>query len=139
MRLYSVAIAALAIGSSRKWLDNVLSHFPVRDVATEKRGVARRISHRALLQLALARELHVELGVGVRDALTVADDLLLADGATVSRGGHLRVTLSRATLEREVAERLLDALESAPTPRRGRPAHSAAESSTYVVSPARTS
>ena len=92
MRLYGVAIAALAIGSSQKWLDNVLSHFTVWGVATEKRGVSRRIPHRALLQLALARELHVELAVGVRDALSLADELLLADGGAVSRGGHLRVT-----------------------------------------------
>jgi hypothetical protein len=125
LRLYSVAIAALAIGSSQKWLDNVLSHFTVWGVATEKRGVSRRIPHRALLQLALARELHVELAVGVRDALSLADELLLADGGAVSRGGHLRVTLNRGTLEREVTERLQDALESAPTPRRGRPARSA--------------
>ena len=122
MRLYSVAVASLAIGSSQKWLDNVLSHFPVPDVATEKRGVARRITHRALLQLALTRELHVELGVGVRDALALADELLAADDGAVSRGGHLRVTLNRATFERELSARLLDALEFAPAPRRGRPA-----------------
>lgn len=122
MRLYSVSIAALAIGSSQKWLDNVLSHFPVPDVAVRKRGVARRIPHRALLQLAVTRELHVELGMGVRDALFLASELLASDGDSVSRGGHLRVTLNRAALERELSSRLLDALESAPAPRRGRPA-----------------
>ncbi len=122
MRLYSVAVAALAIGSSPKWLDNVLSHFTVPDVATKKRGIARRIPHRALLQLALTWEVHVELGMGVRDALALADELLAAGDASVSRGGHLRVTLNPATLERRLSARLLDALESAPAPRRGRPA-----------------
>ena len=121
MRLYSVSIAALAIGSSQKWLDNVLSHFPLPDVAIEKRGVARRIPHRALLHLALTRELHVRFGMGVRDALALAGELLDANGASVSHGGHVRVALNRATLEQELSARLLDALESAPTPRRGRP------------------
>ena len=68
MRSYSVAVAALAIGSSQKWLDNTLSHFPVPQVSSEKRGVARRIPHGALVHLALARDLHESLGLGVRRA-----------------------------------------------------------------------
>lgn len=121
MRSYSVAVSALVINAPLKWLDNLLSHFPVLDVGTERRGVARRIPHSALLRLALARELHVELGVGVRDALALATELLAAGDAAVSRGGHLRVTFDRLALERAVSERLRDVLESAPTPRRGRP------------------
>jgi len=122
MRSYSVAISALATGAPHKWLDNVLSHFPVPDVTMERRGVARRVPHSALLHLALTRTLHVELGLGVRDALSLAADLLAGDGHAVSRGGHLRVTFDRPGLERAVSQRLRDALESAPAPRRGRPA-----------------
>lgn len=130
MRSYSVAVSALVINAPIKWLDNLLSHFPIQEVNAERRGVARRIPHSALLRLALARELHIELGVGVRDALALAAELLAADAATVSPGGHLSVTFDRPALERVVSERLRDALESAPTPRRGRPprrlgAHSA--------------
>jgi hypothetical protein len=121
MRLYSVAVSSLAIGVPHKWLDNLLSHLPVPGVSSERRGVARRIPHHALLQLALTHELHVQLGLGVRDALTLAADLLTADDATVSRGGQLRVSFDRPALERTLDERLRDALESAPTPRRGRP------------------
>jgi len=123
LRSYSVAVSALVIGAPLKWLDNLLSHFPVPEVGSERRGVARRIPHSALLRLALARELHVELGVGVRDALILAAELLTADDAVVSRGGHLRVTFDRSALERTLSARLRDALESAPTPRRGRPPH----------------
>jgi hypothetical protein len=47
--------------------------------------------------------------------------LLAADGDAVSRGGHLRVTFDRPELERTTSQRLRDALESAPAPRRGRP------------------
>jgi hypothetical protein len=63
----------------------------------------------------------VELGIGVRDALVVAAELLIASDDAVPRGGHLRVTFDRPALERTVSERLRDTLESAPAPRRGRP------------------
>lgn len=122
MRSYSVAVSSLAIGVPHKWLDNLLSHFPVHGVSANRRGVARRIPHSALLQLALTRELHLELGLGVRDALALATDLLATHDATVSRGGQLRVSFDRPALERAVGERLREALESAPAPRRGRPA-----------------
>lgn len=121
MRSYSVAISSLAIGAPGKWLDNVLSHFSVPDVHILRRGVARRVPHSALLHLALTRTLHVQLGLGVRDALVLAAELLAADGDAVSRGGHLRVTFDRRELEQTTMQRLREALESAPAPRRGRP------------------
>lgn len=121
MRSYSVAVSSLAIGAPHKWLDNLLSHFPLPDVGSERRGIARRIPHSALLRLALTRELHLELGLGVRDALALARELLASSEGAVSRGGHLRVTCDRRALEQSVANRLRDALESAPAPRRGRP------------------
>lgn len=121
MRSYSVAVSSLAIDAPVKWLDNVLSHFVVPDVGMERRGIARRIPHSALLHLALTRALHLELGIGVRDALALAAELFAADDGTVSRGGHLRVTCDLSALERSVSARLREALESAPAPRRGRP------------------
>ena len=121
MRSYSVAVSSLAIDAPQKWLDNLLSHFTVPDISSERRGVARRIPHATLTHLALTRELHRELGIGVRDALALAGKLLASDDGIVSRGGHLRVTCDRLALERRVDDRLRDALESAPAPRRGRP------------------
>ena len=121
MRSYSVAVSSLAIDAPLKWLDNLLSHFPVPEVDAERRGVARRIPYSALLRLALTRELHVALHIGVRDALRLAEELLAATNDTVSRGGQLRVSFDRPSFERELADRLREALESAPTPRRGRP------------------
>jgi hypothetical protein len=73
------------------------------------------------MQLALARDLHVEIGLSVRDALRLAAELLVADGRAVHVSGHVRVTFDRVGLERALDARLRDALESAPTPRRGRP------------------
>ena len=121
MRSYSVAISSLIIDAPHKWLDNLLSHFPLPEIGSDRRGVARRIPHLALVRLALTRELHVTLGIGVRDALALASELLASDDGVVSRGGHLRVTFDRPALERSLSARLHDALETAPTPRRGRP------------------
>ena len=135
MRSYSVAVSSLAINAPIKWLDNLLSHFAVPDVGMERRGVARRIPHSAVLYLALTRELHLEFGLGVRDALVLAGELLAADDGTVSRGGHLRVTCDRPSLERSVSARLRDALEFAPAPRRGRPARPSQSSSAHQAQP----
>lgn len=121
MRSYSVAVSSLAIDAPQKWLDNLLSHFPIPDVDSKRRGVSRRIPHSALIRLALTRDLHFALGIGVRDALVLAGEILESDSGTVSCGGHLRVTCDRLLLEQHVDRRLRDALESAPTPRRGRP------------------
>ena len=121
MRFYDVAMAALAIGAPQKWVDNLLSHHDVPNVVAARRGVARRIPHSALLHLALARDLHVEIGVSVRDALRLAAQLLGTDDRPVHESGHVRVTFDRDGLERSLDARLRDALESAPTPRRGRP------------------
>ena len=121
MRSYDVAIAALAADAPQKWVDNLLSQHTVPDVVMEKRGIARRISYRALIRLALVRELHIALGMSVRDALLLAGSLVEPSGGGVYVRGHLRVTVDRPALERAVNERLREALESAPTPKRGRP------------------
>jgi hypothetical protein len=114
-------VAALAIDAPQKWVDNLLSHHDVPDVVTARRGVARRIPHSALLHLALARDAHVEIGLSVRDALRLAAQLLAGDHDAAYESGHLRVSVDRAGLERALAARLREALESAPAPRRGRP------------------
>jgi hypothetical protein len=98
-----------------------LSHHYVPDVVIARRGISRRIPHSALLHLALTRDLHVELGMSVRDALRLAAALLAADDDAVHESGHLRVTFDRSGLEGALRARLGEALESAPTPRRGRP------------------
>jgi hypothetical protein len=121
VRLYDVAVAALAIEAPRKWVDNLLSHHEVPDVLLARRGVSRRIPHSALLHLALARELHVELGMSVRDAVHLAATLLAGGEGAVHESAHLRVTFDRPGFERAIRARLSAALESAPTPRRGRP------------------
>lgn len=121
MRSYDVTVAALAINAPRKWTDNLLSQHDVPHVVMMRRGIARRVPHAALLRLALVRELHVRIHIGVRDALALADSLLDPARMDVHQSGHVRVTFDRTGLCREIDDRLRDALESAPTPPRGRP------------------
>ena len=121
MRSYDVAIASLAVDAPLKWTDNLLSQHRLPDVVSERRGVARRISYSGLVRLALIRQLHVELALGVGDAVRVADQLLDSGGTGVHESGHLRLTVDRPALERALDLRLAEVLESAPAPRRGRP------------------
>lgn len=121
MRTYSVAVASLAIDAPQKWTDNAISQHAVAGVASARRGIARRVPRTALVLLAITRELHRALGLGVRDALALAGELLDREGDGVVRRGTLSLSCDRAALERAMDARLRDALESAPTPRRGRP------------------
>ena len=119
MRSYSVAMASLAIDAPPRWTDNVLSQYHISGIVLERRGVARKIPHSALLELALIRELNVTLNLGVREAVGIAAALWAHAGE--QQFGVLHLSFDRAGLGRAVERRLRDALESAPAPRRGRP------------------
>lgn len=121
MRSYSVAIAALAVGAPAKWTDNLLAQHEIPEVAHRRRGVARGVSWQALVRIALIRELHERLGSGVREAVSLADKLLASPRGQPVSAGAVSLGLDRDAFERDLHTRLKDALESAPTPRRGRP------------------
>lgn len=121
MRLYDLAVTTLAIGAPRKWTDNVLSHHAIPGVLRARQGVARRLPYESVIRLALIRQLHADLGVGVRDAVRIAERFLDSGQPRVLEIGELRLTLDVDALRRKLDERLALALESAPSPRRGRP------------------
>lgn len=120
MPAYSIAMAALAINAPIKWTDNAVSQNSADGIVSVRRGIPRRVSRAGLLLLALARELHVELGLGVADALAKAARLVEARHGTI-RLGHLTVVADMEALQRDLDRRVAEALESAPVPRRGRP------------------
>jgi hypothetical protein len=119
MRSYSVAVTSLAIDAPPKWTDNILSQYDIPGILLERRGVARRIPHTALLELALIRELNITLNLGIREAVGIAAALWAHEGE--QQFGVLHLSFDRAELGRTVERRLREALESAPAPRRGRP------------------
>ena len=125
MRLYSIAVASLTIDAPVKWTDNLIAHHVIQDVRSRTRGVARGVSWAGLVRIALVRELHVALGCGVREAVALSDALLLASPGNLKVGRWSTLAFDRRVLEQDLQRRLAEALESAPRPRRGRPARRA--------------
>jgi hypothetical protein len=103
-----------------KWLDNTLSHISVPGVQQEKQGVARRITIDGLLILAVATVLIRELGIPLAGAIGIAGRLTANGGQYASPQG-VSLQLNLKTLRAGLLERLENAVEMAPVPRRGRP------------------
>lgn len=119
MRAYDPGLAALALDVDPKWLDNTISLHDVPGVVREARGVTRRLSMRALVVLALVRDLQRELGVPIARAVPLARRLL--DAPRVPAGPLLTVAADLSAVERFIAERLAAAVERFVPRRRGRP------------------
>jgi hypothetical protein len=103
-----------------KWLDNTLSHHRVSGILQKRQGVARRLTIDGLLTLSVAIALIKDLAIPLLAALLVADKLIRNGGRYTSPEGiDIRVDLE--TLGAGLLERLENAVEIAPVPRRGRP------------------
>jgi len=119
-RAYTIATAALVIGTSVKWLDNVLSHHKVLGISQRRQGIARRLTVEGLAVLALMLLLIQDLGLPTARAIAVAEDIAKHGGRYASPQG-LNVQLDIATFRARLLERLESAVEIAPVPKRGRP------------------
>ena len=119
-RLYTITTAALTLGTSMKWLDNVLSHNRVSGVAQQRQGVSRRLTVDALVGLAVVILLVRELGLPIAKAIAVAENLAKNEGRYVASRG-LVLTLDLSSFRTDLLERLENAVEIAPVPKRGRP------------------
>jgi len=120
-RAYTIATAGLALGIPVKWLDNTLSHHQIRGIHQEHQGVARRLTIEGLLTLAIASLLINELGVTLASALELAQGISMSDGIHTSPAG-VRIQLDLEALKVRLLEQLANAVEIAPSPKRGRPA-----------------
>jgi len=120
-RAYTIAAAALALDMPLKWLDNVLSHNQVRGIHQSRQGVARRLTIEGLLILTIATLLTRDLGVPLASALELAQRMAVSDGTYTSPAG-VRIQLHLEALKARLLERLANAVEIAPSPKRGRPA-----------------
>jgi hypothetical protein len=119
-RAYTIATAALTLGMPIKWLDNTLSHIRVSGVQQERQGVARRLTVEGLLILAIAILLINELGMPLASAIKLAEELASNRGRYVSPEG-LALQLNLDSVSAGLLERLENAVEIAPIPKRGRP------------------
>jgi hypothetical protein len=119
-RAYTLATAALTLRVQAKWLDNTLSHIRVPGVKQERQGVARRITIDGLLILSIAALLIHELSMPLAPAIRIAAGLSRNGGEHTTREGvWIRLNLER--VRSMLLERLENAVEIAPLPRRGRP------------------
>ena len=119
-RAYTIATAALALGTSTKWLDNTLSHYRVAGVVQQKQGIARRVTIDGLLALSVTLALVGEFGATVVSAISVAERLVAAGGRYESPYG-VKIELNLHHFRNRLLEKLEHAVEVAPLPRRGRP------------------
>jgi hypothetical protein len=123
---YDLATTAFAVAAPRKWVDNLVSHHELRGITSRKRGVSREFSFEGVVLISLVRALCVDLGMPIRRAAEIAG-AMAGSGKDHAAFRSLRLpyalvlSLDADALIRRVRERLLDAVESAPRPRRGRP------------------
>lgn len=124
-RVYDIAVAALALGVDRKWIDNLTAQHSIPGTEHFARGVPRRLSMRTLVTAALVRDLSRELGVPVTRGVELAVAFVRGQVATAPEARRLSSTITLsidiAALEREIEARLLSAMETAVPRRRGRP------------------
>ena len=121
MPTYHIDIAGLVAGADQKWVDNLISRFPVDGVERSTHGVSRRISTPAVRQIVLARRLVTALGVQVGAAVALANGLLSSQDGSVSLRNGLELRIDRNAFDAEIERALTDAVERVVPARRGRP------------------
>ena len=121
MPTYDIATAAFVVGAPRKWVDNLTSHHTLSGVESRRRGVRREFSFDAVVLLAVVRWMGDELGVPMQRAIEVAEAACRDPDGSVRFSNGFRFSIDQEAVIREVQQRLLEAAESVPRIRRGRP------------------
>jgi hypothetical protein len=121
MPLYNTATAAVAMGVTPKWLDNLLSHNNIDGLQSDSQGVARRLSIATVTVLVLTKELIDALELPAPIALRIATAIVANPDGELLLSPTVHLTLRADDLRLDVLDRLTRAVEIAPTPRRGRP------------------
>ncbi|MBA2708606.1 MAG: hypothetical protein H0U59_12450 [Gemmatimonadaceae bacterium] len=123
MRAYTVATAAITLRVPAKWVDNTLSHHSIPGVLHKRQGVRRRLTPPAIVTLCIALLLTTELSLSLAKAVEISAHLVHTGGESAewrfSENGWLRLNV--VSIEKAVIDRLAQAVEVTPIPRRGRP------------------
>ena len=130
MRGYSVAVAALALDVHRKWLDNLLSQNRIPGVRQTRQGVQRRLSAESLGLIDVIYRLNKDLGIPVGVAVEIAPKLW--ESSAPLEIGPIRLAVDAASIEQQMAGRLVEAVEIAPRVRRGRPRKTGPRAHSYL-------
>lgn len=120
-RAYTLGTVALTLGTSSKWLDNVLSHYAVAGVHQKHQGISRRLSMQGILILGLTQALINGLGVPTKRAIELAEKMVENHGRSEIAHTGLSISFDLEQFRAAVLARLEGAVEMAPAPRRGRP------------------
>ena len=123
MRAYTVAATAIALGVSKKWVDNVLSHHRIPGVLQKRQGISRRVTPEALLRLEVVGILTTALDIPILRALNLANRLINEQGKGIElpESPHVRLSADISAIATALDSRLEQALEISPNPSRGRP------------------
>src|SRR6266545_1121432 len=85
-RTYNIALVAVTIGATPKWVDNLLSHHDIIVRAPRGRqGVQRRITDEGLLAIELTRLLSHEFGVPLGRAANLSRKALESKSGSEAR------------------------------------------------------
>ena len=116
-------MAALATGVSPKWIDNLLSHHALPGVSGGRQGLERGITMPGIIAIEIVRLATEELGVSIARGVSIATTLLSADPpvSTTRTPSGIEIVFPIHELERRLRERLVEAVEAAPSLPRGRP------------------
>ena len=121
VRAYSVRTAALALGVSAKWIDNVLFQHDIPGVVSSRQGVERGISDLGIRTLEIVRVCSQELGIPVSRAVEIAVATTNAPAARFVTPSGVELHVPVDAIEQRLRERLVDAIEATPRVPRGRP------------------
>ena len=121
MPSYDIAITAFAIGTPRKWLDNLAAQHPIPGLNRTTRGVKLEFSFDAVVAVWLTRSLVDDLNISVKRATEVAAELQASPDGSITLASGVSIHVDLEAVVRTVQQRLLEAAESVPQIRRGRP------------------
>jgi len=121
MPAYDISTTAFAIAAQRKWVDNVTSHHHILGVESKQRGIQREFSFDAVVLLSVIHVINTQLHVPIGRAVELATQASSDPGGRFQLPGGIAISLDTSALARQAQQRLLEAIESVPRARRGRP------------------
>jgi hypothetical protein len=120
MPSFHIDLATRVADVDHKWVDNLLTRFPIPGVEHADRGTARRVSLNGVRLIALVSRLNRQLGLSVGSAVGLAQRVLASEGE-VDLGPGIELRLDLRTFIADIDARVAEAAEVLVPVRRGRP------------------